>query len=110
MLVHITLAYVQEVTMQPRIQWDAELDQRLKSLRASGLTWDAVALEMAMGRNTVLERGRRLGARRLRPAAAQIAPEPADRPARPPGHPATWGLITDGTSLEGQPYPYPVFL
>jgi hypothetical protein len=26
--------------------------------------------------------------------------------ALPPGHSVTWGVITDGTCLEGQPYPY----
>jgi hypothetical protein len=36
--------------------------------------------------------------------------ESGDRPAHPPGHPTSWGLLTDGTVLAGQPYPYPVFL
>jgi hypothetical protein len=36
--------------------------------------------------------------------------EAADRPARQAGHPATWRLITDGTVLDGEAYPYPVFL
>lgn len=32
-----------------------------------------------------------------------------DRPALPAGHPLTWGLITQGTTLEAAPYPFPVF-
>ena len=93
------------------VTWTAELDEKLKALRAGGYTWDGVALEMGYGRNTVLERGRRIGARKLRPVPAFVAVrEPLDRPPRPPGHPATWGLITDGTVLEGEAYPYPVFL
>ncbi len=32
-----------------------------------------------------------------------------DRPPLPPGHPVSWSLLTDGTVLEGEPYPYPVF-
>lgn len=32
-----------------------------------------------------------------------------DRPALPSGHPLTWSMLTDGTALEGEPYPYPVF-
>ena len=36
-------------------------------------------------------------------------PGPADRPALPPGHPITWGLITSGTVLEQASYPFPVF-
>ena len=95
--------------MQARVRWNAALDDQLKGLRAAGFTWDAVALEMALGRNTVLERGRRIGARKLAPPAP-VALEAVDRPARPPGHPLTWGLITAGTVLEGQAYPYPVFL
>ncbi len=95
--------------MRTRVGWNAALDERLRALRAAGLTWDAVALEMAMGRNTVLERGRRIGARKLPPPAPAVV-EAADRPARPPGHPASWGRITAGTVLDGEPYPFPVFL
>ena len=32
-----------------------------------------------------------------------------DRPALPPGHPVSWGLLTGGTVLDGAEYPYPVF-
>ena len=95
--------------MLARVRWTAGLDEQLKALRAAGFTWDAVALEMALGRNTVLERGRRIGARKPQPLARAVM-EAADRPARSPGHPTTWGLINAGTVLEGQPYPYPVFL
>ncbi len=95
--------------MRAPVRWSAALDEQLKALREAGLTWDAVAVEMALGRNTVLERGRRIGARKL-PSPMPDAVEAADRPARPPGHPVSWGLITAGTVLEGQPYPYPVFL
>ena len=92
------------------VMWTPGLDETLKGLRLSGYTWDDVALEMGYGRNTVLERGRRIGARKLRPPPVVAVKEALDRPARPPGHPATWGLITDGTVLEGDAYPYPVFL
>ena len=96
--------------MWARVNWTQELDDRLKSLRADGLTWDAIAREMRMGRNTVLERGRRIGARKRPKQLVYEPPEPADRPPRPPGHPTCWTLITAGTVLEGEPYPYPVFL
>ena len=62
------------------------------------------------GRNTVLERGRRIGARRLAQPVAKLEEEPRDRPARPPGHPTSWNLINAGTVLDGAPYPFPVFL
>jgi hypothetical protein len=96
--------------MRARVVWTAALDGEVRALRMAGLTWDAVAREMRLGRNTVLERGRRLGARRPRPGAEPAIEDAADRPAKPPGHPDTWGLITSGTVLEGVPYPFPVFL
>jgi hypothetical protein len=92
------------------VTWTAALDARLRALRANDYTWDAVALEMGFGRNTVLERGRRIGARKLPKPVVVTVVEAADRPARQAGHPATWRLITDGTVLDGEAYPYPVFL
>jgi hypothetical protein len=32
-----------------------------------------------------------------------------DRPPMPAGHPISWRLLTDGTTLEGATYPFPVF-
>lgn len=92
------------------VRWTEALDARLKGLRGDGLTWDAVALAMGLGRNTVIERGRRIGARKHVQRPAYVPPEPADRPARPAGHPASWELINRGTVLAGEAYPYPVFL
>jgi hypothetical protein len=96
--------------MRPHVRWTAELDGELRALRGAGVTWDGIASAMSLGRNTVLERGRKIGARRLRPVIAPLLEEPRDRPARQAGHPATWALITAGTVLEGEAYPYPVFL
>jgi hypothetical protein len=86
------------------------LDARLKELRGAGLTWDGIAAEMGLGRNTVLERGRRIGARRMVQPRTSTLEEPRDRPPRQAGHPLTWELINHGTVLEGEAYPYPVFL
>ena len=36
-------------------------------------------------------------------------PSLEDRPALPAGHPLSWGLLTNGTVLDGAEYPYPVF-
>jgi hypothetical protein len=85
------------------------MDEALLSLRGAGLTWDQVATELDLSRNAVVERGRRVGARGPRRLMGETL-EPRDRLARPPGHPATWALITDGTVLAGEPYPFPVFL
>ena len=91
-------------------RWTECLDGKLLSLRAAGLPWDSIAMEMEMSRSSVRERGRRLGAFCMPVRRPGLAPEARDRPARCPGHPDCWRLLTDGTVLEGQPYPYPVFL
>ncbi len=36
-------------------------------------------------------------------------PGNAERSPLPAGHPISWRLLIDGTTLEGSPYPYPVF-
>jgi hypothetical protein len=95
--------------MRGRVTWTPDLDERLRDLRGGGLTWDHVATSMGLGRNTVLERGRKIGARR-RPAILPPTAEAKDRPPRCAGHPMTWGLLIAGTVLDGEAYPYPVFL
>ncbi len=96
--------------MRAHVHWTTELDGRLRELREAGVTWDGIAARMGLGRNTVLERGRKIGARRLPTAAPVVAEEPRDRAPRQAGHPETWGLLTAGTLLDGEAYPYPVFL
>ena len=96
--------------MRARTVWTTELDGKLRALRDAGRTWDGIAAEMKLGRNTVLERGRKIGARRVPVQVPQVIEESKDRPARGAGHPACWSLLTDGTPLAGMPYPFPVFL
>jgi hypothetical protein len=96
--------------MRGAVVWTEALDEQLRILREARLTWDRVAVEMGLGRNTVLERARRIGARTKRRSLPVEATEARDRPARPAGHPQTWGMLTAGTVLEGEAYPYPVFL
>lgn len=98
--------------MPAQIVWTEAVDTRLLQGRAEGLSWQAIANEVRVGRNAAIERARRLG---LAPATrVQPAPSPAveriDRPALPPGHPLCWQAITAGTALAGEPYPFPVFL
>jgi hypothetical protein len=92
--------------MLQRDRWTEAADTRLRRLRAEGHTWDAIAAAFGLSRWTVIERGRRIGARRP-PVLHPPRPDPARGP-RPPGHPETWGLITRGTCLEGAAYPLPV--
>ncbi len=94
------------------IAWTAYSDTILLDLRAAGLPWHVVATKLRVGRNAAIERARRLGL----PALSQPRPTPkpsverTDRPALPPGHPLTWCAITDNSPLQGNAYPYPVFL
>jgi hypothetical protein len=96
--------------MRAHVIWTPALDARLRELRSGGTTWDGIAAAMGLGRNTVLERGRKIGARRIRKVPCFALEEARDRPARQAGHPLTWDLINAGTVLEGEIYPYPVFL
>jgi hypothetical protein len=96
--------------MRAHVKWTTALDEQLRTLRHAGVTWDGIASAMALGRNTVLERGRKIGARRGPPVRPVVAEEARDRAPRQAGHPATWSLLTSGTILEGEAYPYPVFL
>ncbi len=95
--------------MGVRVRWTDDQDARIRHLRGAGMTWTAIAEAMQLGRNTVLERGRRLGARRKLPRLRPMLEDP-ERPPRCPGHPECWELLTQGTVLEGCAYPYPVFL
>ena len=97
-------------SMRAHVRWTPELDGQLCRLRLAGVTWDGIAATMSLGRNTVLERGRKIGARRSKPVPLRAESEARDRAPRQAGHPATWELITAGTLLEGECYPYPVFL
>ena len=96
-----------EADVPKRIEWTEVQDTRIKRMRAESASWDNIAIAVGVTRWTVIERGRRLGAR-LPPADFVAPSEDPDRPALPPGHVATWGIIIEGTSLEGMPYPIPV--
>ena len=93
--------------MPKRIEWTEAQNMKIRRMRAESASWDTIAVAVGVTRWTVIERGRRLGAR-LPPHDFQAPPEDPDRPSLPPGHPETWGIIIKGMSLEGMPYPIPV--
>ena len=92
--------------MPKKIVWTEAQDLKIKRMRAENASWDCIATAVGVTRWTVIERGRRLGAR-LPPADFIPPAEDPDRPALPSGHPATWDPIIKGTPLEGTPYPIP---
>ena len=92
--------------MPKKIEWTEPQDLKIKRMRAESASWDQIAVAVGVTRWTVIERGRRLGAR-LPPSEVEPRMEDPDRSALPPGHPETWGAITKGMSLEGMAYPIP---
>ena len=98
--------------MTASIAWSPQADALILQLRAAGFSWRTLASELRVGRNSIIERARRLG---LPPASRLAAPprpvlERTERPPLPSGHPLSWQAITINTPLEGAPYPYPVYL
>jgi DNA-binding Lrp family transcriptional regulator len=91
--------------MSSRVLWNDDRDLKLLRLRDAGHSWDAIAMALGLSPNAVRERGRRIGARRApRPKVIRLVVDP-DRPALPPGHPRSWGVLVAGTVLEDEPYP-----
>jgi hypothetical protein len=88
--------------MPQALVWTQKQDDRIRRRRSEGATWMQIGVEMGMSRNTIIERGRRLGAK-----AGQVSREPppkreeepvSEDPNRLPlraGHPLTWGVISD---------------
>jgi hypothetical protein len=95
-----------EIDMPKRIVWTEAQDAKIRRMRAESASWDAIAVAVGVTRWTVIERGRRLGAR-LPPADSPLPFMDPERPALPSGHQDTWGIIIEGTTLEGMIYPIP---
>ncbi len=90
--------------------WTPERDAALRRYRAAGKTWRTIAFALGASRWTVIERARRIGVQRQ--ARVKKPPPPVlnkFRETLPAGHPYTWNLLTEGTVLDGDIYPYPVF-
>lgn len=95
--------------MPQKIRWTEAADALLVRLRhQEGASWDRIAGALGVSRNAALERGRRLHVLLPERAAPAAARDERDRPALPPGHPASWGALIAGTVLEGTPYPWPI--
>jgi hypothetical protein len=94
--------------MPNKLAWTDAQDTQLRRLRAEGASWDNIAAALGVTRWAVIERGRRIGARRPPPDFVPTA-EDLGREPLPPGHPNSWGRIILGTVLDGMPYPLPVF-
>ena len=93
--------------MPERLNWTEAADQTIHQMRAAGATWAAIGTTLGLSRNTIIERGRRIqatGGPRSIPRPVRIPEEDLNRAALPAGHPVSWGLLTNGTLLEGVAY------
>ena len=94
--------------MPRKFSWTEAQDAQIRRLRIEGATWDTIAAMLGLARWTVIERGRRIGARRP-PHEFVAPPEDLARDPLPAGHPRSWGVLTAGTVLQDVPYPLPIF-
>lgn len=92
--------------MPRALKWTADMDDLIRERRAEGATWDGIAAELGHARWTTIERAKLIGAHSVRAGARAPAEAARDRDALPPGDPITWGAITRGTILDGEPYAY----
>ena len=94
--------------MPKKLTWTAAQDMQIRRLRMEGASWDSIAAVLSLSRWTVIDRGRRIGAR---PPPHEFVPPPEDpgRDPLPAGHRRTWGALIEGTVLADTPYPLPVF-
>lgn len=96
-----------EANVPRKIEWTEVQDTKIKRMRSERAAWDTIAIAVGVTRWTVIERGRRLGAR-LPPPDFEPRSDDPERLPLPSGHEATWGIITSGTFLEGMEYPIPL--
>lgn len=96
-----------------RITWTPQADARLSRMRIEGASIRTVAAAFGLSRSTVAERATRIGLQippKALPKQREQHVDPGTDLARDPlpaGHPISWGLITQGTSLEGEAYAAP---
>jgi hypothetical protein len=96
--------------MAPPIAWTDKSNARLKELRKAGVTWTKIGEEFGVGRNAAKAQYHRLFNTRKGPKKVQPKIPPGDVRDRsanplPAGHRISWGILTDGTWLEGTPWP-----
>lgn len=94
-----------------QIIWTESADHHLARMRNAGTSLRAMAAAFGLSRSAVTERSRRLGlVIPSRPIAINRPTPPKSdltRDPLPAGHELSWGLINQGTCLEGAPYTPP---
>jgi hypothetical protein len=98
-----------------RVSWSAQADVILTRMKLDGLSLRAMASACGLSRSAVATRVAQLGLTlprrpvmtKANPNATAKSAIDVARPPLPAGHPISWALITQGTSLEGAEYERP---
>jgi hypothetical protein len=94
--------------MSNQLVWTELRDRALRTLREQGKSWDLIATALGMSRWAAIERARAIGAHiPLPPRPPRPEKGPGGREPLPAGHPLAWQVLTEGTLLAGEAYPYP---
>jgi hypothetical protein len=95
----------------PRL-WSAAEIETVATMRTAGETWGAIGERLGISRTTVMSHAVKIGLWTPGSTTGDTTPKPARgddpdryRPAYPPGHAETWGIIVRGTCLENMEYP-----
>lgn len=84
-------------------RWTEADNQLIYSLRALGETWASIAIAIGVSEGAVSVHAQHAKLRPLAPV--RVAAVPARLAPLPAGHSESWGAITAGTWLEGEPWP-----
>ncbi len=82
--------------------WSAPRDFRLRLMRLEGVAWEEIADALVVTPDVAIARAKKIGAHRP-PTSPAAAEDPAREPL-PAGHPQAWGVLTEGTWLDGTRY------
>lgn len=87
--------------------WTETRDNLLIALRAEGRSWNSIAALLGLSRWAAIQRGQVVGAQKPESIPAMRGTRITGREPLPAGHPVSWAVLTAGTLLAGQEYPYP---
>ena len=79
-------------------------DAIVRQMRADGAAWSEVAAVLGVAKETARKIGLALGLGPVEGVRPVASTQDRRRGPLPPGHAATWGLLTAGTVLEGVAY------
>lgn len=86
------------------INWSAEQDAKISSMRADRFSWDAIAKAFGVPhRQQIIDRSKALNV--PSPVRQDLADDNSDRAPLSAGSAETWGAINAGLSIEGAAYP-----